>query len=142
MLHKMGYGIVGVAAVAAIAVPIAAVGSSGGPSPAKSTASAATSTAPAAKSPAPAASAKAGAVRFEVLARSAGISVAQLQNGLVAAKRAGGNTSAGIAALARAAGVSGATAQRVVRTVFGARPENPGMAIGSAAAALAHGLGI
>jgi hypothetical protein len=51
------------------------------------------------------------------LAASAGISVSQLQAGLVAMKQAGGNTAAGIAAFAAATGVSHATAQRVVSAV-------------------------
>jgi hypothetical protein len=53
------------------------------------------------------------------LASSAGVSVSRLEAGLVAAKRAGGNTAAGIAACAAAAGVSNATAHRIVDAVFG-----------------------
>ena len=53
------------------------------------------------------------------LAAKEGISPAKLQAGLIAAKRAGGNTTAGIAAFAAAAGVSQATAQRIVLAVFG-----------------------
>jgi hypothetical protein len=39
--------------------------------------------------------------------------------GLVAMKRAGGNTRAGIAAFAASAGVTNATAQRIADAVFG-----------------------
>jgi hypothetical protein len=92
------------------------------------------------KHPAPAAQSQ--PTSFAATAHKLGISVAQLQNGLFAAKRAGGNSAGGIVAFARAAGVSRATAQRAITAVFGAPPENPGMATGSAAAALAHGLGI
>jgi hypothetical protein len=53
------------------------------------------------------------------LARSAGISQSRLDTGLTAAKRAGGRNAAGITAFAQAAGVSPATAQRIVDTVFG-----------------------
>jgi hypothetical protein len=45
--------------------------------------------------------------------------VNRLQAGLEAAKRAGGNNTAGIAAFAAAAGVPNATAHRIVNTVFG-----------------------
>jgi hypothetical protein len=53
------------------------------------------------------------------LASSAGISESRLEAGLAAAKRARGNNPAGIAAFAWAAGVSPATAQRIVSAVFG-----------------------
>jgi hypothetical protein len=53
------------------------------------------------------------------VAASAGISMSRLQAGLTAAKRAGGNTAAGIAAFAASTGVSHATAQRVIAAVFG-----------------------
>jgi nucleoside phosphorylase len=56
---------------------------------------------------------------FPALAASAGISVRQLQAGLIAAKRAGGGTPRGVAAFAAATGVPTATAQRVVAAVFG-----------------------
>jgi hypothetical protein len=57
--------------------------------------------------------------QMRALASSAGISESRLDAGLVAAKRARGNNPAGIAAFARAAGVSHATAQRIVSAVFG-----------------------
>jgi transposase len=57
--------------------------------------------------------------QLTALAASAGISVSRLQAGLVAAKRAGGNTAASIAAFAASTGVSHATAQRVVYAVTG-----------------------
>jgi hypothetical protein len=69
---------------------------------------------------APAGSAKeSGAARspLPALAASAGISLSRLQAGLVAAKRVGGNTAAGIAAFATSTGVSHTTAQRVVHAV-------------------------
>jgi hypothetical protein len=53
------------------------------------------------------------------LAASAGISTDRLQAGLLAAKRADGNTGAGIAAFAASTGVSTATAERIVHAVFG-----------------------
>jgi hypothetical protein len=78
---------------------------------------------------------------FAALAASAGISETRLQQGLAAAKQAGGNDPAGVAAFASAAGVSAATAQRVVTTVFEAS-QNRDLTGGSAAAALAKNLGI
>lgn len=59
------------------------------------------------------------------LASSAGISVSRLEAGLVAAKQAGGNNPAGITACAAAAGVSHATAHRIVATVFGSADTQP-----------------
>ena len=54
------------------------------------------------------------------LAASAGLTESKLQAGLVAAKQAGGNRASAVAGFARATGVSLATAQRVVQSVFGA----------------------
>jgi hypothetical protein len=65
-----------------------------------------------------------GAPNLPALASSAGITVDRLETGLSAAKRAGGNNAAGIAAFAAAAGVSNATAQRIVVTVFGTDSPN------------------
>jgi hypothetical protein len=109
--HRLG--VAGVITAAAIAVPTAALASgSGSPSgkPAPPQASAAS------------ASTSAAAPQLHALAVSAGISVNRLQAGLVAAKRAGGNTAAGIAAFAASTGVSHATAQRVVYAVTGTSP--------------------
>ena len=75
------------------------------------------------------------------LASSAGISVSRLESGLVAAKRAGGNNAAGIAAFAAAAGVPNATAHRIVDAVFGA--DGTRSLTGPAATGvLANGLGV
>ena len=65
----------------------------------------------------PAAIASAAPSQLAALAASAGISTDRLQAGLAAANRAGGNTAAGIAAFAASAGVSHATAQRIVHAV-------------------------
>jgi AraC-like DNA-binding protein len=75
------------------------------------------------------------------LASSAGISVSRLQAGLIAAKKAGGNHAAGVAAFAAAAGVSNATAHRIVDSVFGANG-NPSVTGAAAAAVLASHLGV
>ena len=61
----------------------------------------------------------AAASNLNALATSAGITVSRLRAGLAAMKRAGGNTPAGIAAFAAAAGVSHATARRVVDALTG-----------------------
>jgi predicted enzyme related to lactoylglutathione lyase len=122
---------------AAVVVPVAAFASGPG-SPAAKPAPSAATPAPSAATPAssaakPAPSATtlkaksaAGASNSAAispssgaLASSAGISQSRLDAGLAAAKRAGGNTSAGIAGFAQAAGVSHATAQRIVFAVFG-----------------------
>lgn len=99
----------------AVAVPAAAFASGAGSSAAKPAHSpvslkiksaAGTSTAGAASQPSAA------------LAASAGLDRSRLDTGLAAAKRAGGNDAAGITAFAQAAGVSRATAQRIVYAVF------------------------
>jgi hypothetical protein len=107
--HRLA--IAGVITATAIAVPAAALASgSGSPSgkPAPPQAPAASASKSAAARP-----------QLTALAASAGISVSRLQAGLVAAKRAGGNTAASIAAFAASTGVSHATAQRVVSALFG-----------------------
>jgi hypothetical protein len=107
--HRLA--IAGVIAATAIAVPAAALASgSGSPSgkpepPQASAASASKSAAPRAQ--------------LTALAASAGNSVSRLEAGLVAAKRADGNTATSIAAFAASTGVSHATAQRVVSALFG-----------------------
>src|ERR1700722_19009606 len=57
--------------------------------------------------------------QLPALAATAGISTDRLQAGLVAMKRAGGNTPAGIAAFAASADVTSATAQHIADAVFG-----------------------
>jgi hypothetical protein len=117
--------IAGVLAAAAIAVPAAALAS--GSSPAKPT-------------PSPGAAIKSATPsELPALAASAGISVSRLQAGLVAAKQAGGNSAAGIAAFAASAGVADPTAKRIVYAVFGTDNSLTGPA---AAAALASRLGV
>lgn len=122
--------VVGVIAAAAIALPVAALASnSNSPSPpkpahshgadrqaAKSSAAAGTGGAANAGRAAKRAQIAPG---LQTLASSAGISVSRLQAGLMAVKRAGGDSAAGIAAFASSAGVSNATARRVVHAVFG-----------------------
>jgi hypothetical protein len=108
--HRLA--IAGVVTATAIAVPAAALASGPGSPPSAKPAPPQASAASASKSaqvPSP----------LPALAASAGISVSQLQTGLMAAKQAGGNTAAGIAAFAASTGVSHATAQRVVYAVFG-----------------------
>ncbi len=130
LVRRHRLAIAGVITAAAIAVPTAALASgsdslSGKPAPPQaSAANAKKSEAKPAPSQASAASAsKSAAARSQLhaLAASAGISVNRVQAGLVAAKRAGGNTAASIAAFAASTGVSHATAQRVVYAVFGTR---------------------
>src|SRR5260370_10844702 len=125
--------VAGVITAGAIAGPAAALASgSGSPSgkPAPPQASAASAKRSEAQS------------QLQALAASAGISVNRLQAGLVAAKRADGNTAAGIAAFAASTGVSLATAQRIVHAVSGTQVDR-GMTGGpAAAAALASRLGV
>lgn len=126
--HRLA--VAGVITAAAIAVPAAALASgpgspsaSGKPAPPQASA-ASPKKSPAARSQLPA------------LAASAGISVSRLQAGLVAAKRAGGNTAAGIAAFAASTGVSDATAQQVLYAMMGSSPSGkPAPPRGSAARA-------
>src|SRR5260221_12438772 len=119
--------VAGVITAAAIAGPAAALASgSGSPSgkPAPPQASAASAKRSEAQS------------QLQALAASAGISVNRLQPGLVAAKRAGGNTAAGIAPFAASTGASDATAQRVLYAVTGTSPSRtPASPQPSAAAA-------
>jgi hypothetical protein len=118
--HRLVMAVVATAAV--IAVPAAALASGSGspfgkPAPPQACATGAC------KSKASHASASRSATRSQLagLAASAGISTDRLQTGLVAAKRARGNTPAGIAAFAASTGVSHATAQRIVHAVFGSQ---------------------
>ena len=105
-----------VVTAAAVAVPVAAFASGPGSPAAKPSHSA---TALKAKSAPGAGKPAATPPLFGALASSAGISQSRLEAGLAGAKRAGGDTSAGIAGFAQAAGVSPATAQRIVHAVFG-----------------------
>ena len=84
---------------------------------------------------------KSGPIDLSALASSAGISMSRLQAGLVAAKQAGGNNAAGIAAFTAAAGVSNATAHRIVDAVFGTQV-NGGLTGPAATGVLASRLGI
>jgi hypothetical protein len=116
--------IAGLIAAAAIAVPTAALASASGspsPKPAPPPACAGPSkSAAAAKSAA--AGKSAARSRLPEMAAAAGISADRLQAGLIAMKRAGGDTPAGIAAFAASAGVTTATAQRIADDVFGTPP--------------------
>jgi hypothetical protein len=105
-----------VLAAAAVAVPVAAFASGPGSPAAKSAHSATTLKA---KPHAGASHSAAISQLSDALASSAGISQSRLDTGLADAKRAGGNTSAGVAGFAQGAGVSPATAQRIVYAVFG-----------------------
>jgi hypothetical protein len=136
----------------ALAVPAVALASGSGSSPGKPGAApscAASACKSAAGHPVPGKSAAGHPVpgksvvpsQLAALAASAGISTDRLQAGLAAAKRAGGNTPAGILAFATAAGVPQATAQRIVQAVFGTAGDDT---TGRAAftAALASHLGV
>jgi hypothetical protein len=110
--------IAGLIAAAAIAVPTAALASQSG-SPSPKTAPPPACAGPG-KSAAPIESA--APTRLPKMAAAAGISADRLQAGLMAMKRAGGDTPAGIAAFAASAGVTKATAQRIADDVFGTPP--------------------
>ncbi|MCW2930946.1 MAG: hypothetical protein JWM19_1908 [Actinomycetia bacterium] len=136
--------IAGVITATALAVPAAALASGSGSSPGKpgaaAQACAASACKPTAGHPVPGKSTVPS--QLAALAAAAGISTDRLQAGLTAVKRAGGNTPAGNAAFAASAGVPQATAQRIVRTVFGTtagKDRTPGPAF---AAALASQLGV
>jgi hypothetical protein len=140
--------IAGVITATALAVPAAALASGSGSSPGKPGAAQACA-ASACKSTAghPVPSKSAVPSQLAALAASAGISTDRLQAGLAAAKRAGGNTAAGIVAFAGSAGVPQATALRIVQTVFGTtvsgtKPGKGTTGGPSIAAALASQLGV
>jgi AraC-like DNA-binding protein len=151
--------VAGVLTAAVVAVPVATFASGSGLPGAKPAHSSTTLQAKRAKTeatkPAPSSTtlkakrAKAEATKsaatsqMHALASSAGISVSRFDAGLVAAKRAGGSSAAGVAAFARAAGVSPATAQRIVYAVFGKGKQVDHSLTGpSAVAALATRLGV
>jgi hypothetical protein len=122
-----------VVAAAALGVPgsALAIGSAGGQGSKSTTAPAAT--APASKAP--------DLSDLSPLASSAGLTPSQLAAGLVAAKQAGGNNPSGVAAFARATGVSPATARRIVTSIFGPHIDLS-LTAPAAVAALATQLGI
>jgi hypothetical protein len=139
--HRLA--IAGVISAVAVAVPAAALASGSGSPPGKPTqAGACTTSACKLKAGPPAAFASAAPSQLAALAASAGINTDRLQTGLAAAKRADGNTAAGIAAFAASAGVSHATAQRVVHAVFGAQADRGQSGGPAIAAALASQLGV
>lgn len=119
--------VAGVVAAAAVAVPIAALASGSG--------------SPSEKPPPPAASRSATAPELQKLATTAGISVARMQAGLVAAKHAGPDNSRRIAAFAAAAHVSATTAERIVHATFGTQVDRS-FTRPAAVAALAGRLGV
>jgi hypothetical protein len=122
----------GVLVAAAVAVPVAALAA--GPSPsAPPPVKTSSTTLPDPRLAAP--------IDLSALASSAGISVGRLNAGLVAAKQAGGNSTAAVAAFAASAGVSSPTAQKIVSIVFGSRVDRS-LTGQSAAAALGTQLGI
>jgi len=117
MRHRLV--IAGAVTAAAIAVPAAGLAAgSGSPSAKPSPSRCAVSSCPAKTSKAPGAKSAASS-KLGGLAASAGLTADQLRAGLIAAKQAGGNTAAGTAAFVASTGVSQATAQRILRTVFG-----------------------
>jgi hypothetical protein len=143
--------VAGVITVAAMAVPPAALaygsGSpSGKPAPPRACATSACKSEASHAAAARSAAWSAAGSRLPALAASAGIGTDRLRAGLAAAKRAGGNTAAGIAAFASSAGVSHATAQRIVQAVFGTqiegKTEGPAAGAPSVAPALASQLGV
>jgi hypothetical protein len=130
--------VAGLLTAAAVAVPVAALASgsdSPGAKPPHSSAALTTKSAEAR------AAKSAAASQLSALASFAGISVSRLDAGLAAAKRARGNNAAGVAAFARAAGASPATAQRIVDAVFGKQVDRS-LPDPSAVAALAAQLGV
>jgi hypothetical protein len=125
--------VAGMLTAAAIAVPAAALAAGSDSSHPKPQHPRAAATASGKSESAPA--------DLSALASSAGISVNRLEAGLAAAKRAGGNNTAGVAAFAAATGMSNATAHRIVNTVFG--PKVNGSLTGPAATGvLASHLGV
>jgi hypothetical protein len=122
--HRLA--IAGVVAAAAVAVPAAALASGLGSPPGKP--------APPPASARGAGKSPAAPSQLTALAAAAGISVSQLQAGLAAVKRDGGDTAAGVAAFAASTGVSHATAQRVLHAVFETSPSGkpaPSQALGA-----------
>ncbi|HEY6790151.1 MAG TPA: hypothetical protein VI365_22860 [Trebonia sp.] len=147
MRHRLV--IAGVITATALAVPAVALASGSGSSPGKPGATptcAASACKPTAGVPGKPTAGVPGKPtvpsQLAALAASAGISPDKLQAGLGAAKRAGGNTPAGIAAFAASAGVPQATAQRIVQAVFGTAAGKDTTGQAAFAAALASRLGV
>jgi hypothetical protein len=116
--HRLA--IAGVITATAITIPAAALASGSGSPSGKPAPPRACATRACKSKASHAAAVKSGArPQLTALAASAGLSTDRLQAGLVAAKRAGGNTAASVAAFAASTGVSHATAQRVVYALFG-----------------------
>jgi hypothetical protein len=139
--HRLA--IAGVITAAAVTVPAAALAAGSGSPPGKPTPPQACATSACKfKADHAAAITPAAPSQLAALAASAGISTDRLQAGLAAAKRAGGNTAAGIAAFAASAGVSHATAQRIVHAVFGTQIDRGETGEPAIAAALASQLGV
>jgi hypothetical protein len=139
--HRLA--IAGVITAAAITVPAAALASGSGSPPGKpAPPQACAAGACQSKAGHPATITSAAPSQLTTLAASAGISTDRLQAGLAAAKRAGGNTVAGIAAFAASAGVSHTTAQRIVDAVFGTQVDRGKTGAPAVAAALASRLGV
>ena len=134
-----------VVVAAGIGVPGSALALGSGPAGSKPATSPAAATAAAAKTRASsglsAPASKTALPSLSALAASAHITESQLQAGLEAAKQAGGNTLSGVAAFARTTGVSTATAQRIVSSVFSPQV-NSGLTSAAAATALATQLGV
>lgn len=121
----------GLVVAAAVAVPVGVLASGSAPSAAQSVTTSTTVPGPKLAVPAD----------LSALAASAGISVSQLNAGLVAAKQAGGNSSAAVAAFGASAGVPTPTAQKIVSIIFGSRVDR-GLTGPSASAALSKWLGV
>lgn len=145
--------VAGVIAATAIAVPAAALASSPGSPSGKPGPPSASAPSGGKQGPAPSGGNPEPVIRggktppkqppLAALAASAGITVRQLEAGLEAAKQAGGNDAAGIAAFAASTGVSNATAQRIVDAVFGTEvAKRPGQTGPSPVSALAAKLGV
>jgi hypothetical protein len=121
-----------VVAAAALGVPGSALAIGSASQGSKST-TAPGATAPASKPP--------GLSDLSALASSARITESQLEAGLAAAKQAVGNNASAVSAFERATGVSPASAQEIVSSVFGPHIER-NMTGPSAVAALATQLGV
>ena len=146
LVRNRRLAVAGVITAAALAVPPAAFAAGSGSPSGKPSPPQACATSACKSKDSHAAGKSAVPSQLPALAASAGISMDRLQAGLGAAKQAGGNTAAGIAAFAASTGVSQATAQRIVHAVFGPQIEGktPGSAAGepSFAPALASQLGV
>ena len=135
--------IAGFITAAVVAVPTAALASGSGSPPGKpAPPHACAASACKSKAGHPVGVTSAVPPQLAALAASAGISTDRLQAGLAAAKRAGGNTAAGIAAFGASAGVSQATAERIVHAVFRTQADRGKTGGPAIAPALASQLGV